>query len=128
MKITFTNEEAQQHFHSAMCNGLGYIAGYDLELKFNRETYSETSAKMSGVTQFGVCHEDVLLQMLKDGHTISLYDWNDDVVNTISIQDVYDRMPLVSVRHLLDMIEERDDADTADAILQTVFLGEVVYG
>jgi hypothetical protein len=127
MKIIFSNEEAQQHFYSAMCNGLGYITGYDLELKFNRETYKETSAKMSG-GDFGVCHEDVLLQMLKDGHKIALYDWNDDIVNTISIQDVYDRMPLVDARHLLDMVNERDDADTADAILQTVFLGEVVYG
>jgi hypothetical protein len=127
MKITFENEEAQTHFHNAMCNGLGYITGYDLELKFNREVYTETRNKMSN-GDFGVCHEDILLQMLKDGHKLSLYDWNDDVVNSISIQDVYDRLPLVQVRHLMDMVNGNDDADTADVILQTIFLGEVVYG
>jgi hypothetical protein len=29
---------------------------------------------------------------------------------------------------LVDAIEENDDAETADVILQTVFLNDVVYG
>jgi hypothetical protein len=29
---------------------------------------------------------------------------------------------------LMDAVNENDDADTADAILQTVFYGEVIFG
>jgi hypothetical protein len=50
----------------------------------------------------------------------------DEVV--ITINDVYERVQNTPLDHLLNMINEEDDADTADVILQTVFYNEVVFG
>ncbi len=135
MKIIFTNEEAQQHFHSAMCNGLGYIAGYDLELRYNQKHYDEAKSKLKqgkegapAFPEMAICYEDVLMQILRDGHRLFLMDYNEATRHDIKLQDVYDRISETPIRHLLNLIEENDDAETADVILQTVFLGEVVYG
>lgn len=123
MKITFTNEEAQQHFLSAMCNGLGYICDYDLDIRYNKADYAAAKEKLQSP-----CWEDVLLQILLDGKSLGLYDGNDDNTYYITIQDVYNRLPETPIRHLMDMVNEQDDAVTADVILQTVFLNEVIYG
>ena len=42
--------------------------------------------------------------------------------------DVHERVQNTDTRHLLDAINEKDDADTADVILQSVFYGEVIFG
>lgn len=123
MKIIFTNEEAQQHFHSAMCNGLGYIAGYDLELRYNQKHYDAAKNQMGFA-----CYEDILMQILRDGNKLFLVDLNEATRHAITLQDVYDRLSETPIRHLINLIEENDDAETADVILQTIFLGEVVYG
>jgi hypothetical protein len=123
MKITFTNEESQQHFLSAMCNGLGYISDYGLQLSYKEAEYKSAKKKLESP-----CWEDVLLQILIDGNSLSLYDGNDDVTHTITIQDVYNRLPETPMRHLMDMVNQQDDAVTADVILQTIFLEEVIYG
>lgn len=123
MKITFTNQEAQQYFLSAMCNGLGYICDYDLDIRYNKADYAAAKEKLQSP-----CWEDVLLQILLDGKSLGLYDGNDDNTYYITIQDVYNRLPETPIRHLMDMVNEQDDAVTADVILQTVFLNEVIYG
>lgn len=123
MKITFTHEESQQYFLSAMCNGLGYICDYDLDIRYNKADYAAAKEKLQSP-----CWEDVLLQILLDGNSLGLYDGNDDNTYYITIQDVYNRLPETPIRHLMDMVNEQDDAVTADVILQTIFLNEVVYG
>jgi imidazole glycerol phosphate synthase subunit HisF len=45
-----------------------------------------------------------------------------------TINDVYKRVQNTPLDHLLNMINEEDDAETADVILQTVFYNEVVFG
>jgi hypothetical protein len=143
MKIIFTNEEAQQHFHDAMCNGLGYIAGYDLKMRYNQKHYDEAKSKLYayaksklrggkggalGIPEIGICYEDVLMQILRDGNELFLVDLNEATRHAITLQDVYDRLSKTPIRHLINLIEETDDAETADVMLQTIFLGEVVYG
>ena len=46
----------------------------------------------------------------------------------ITINDVHAKVQTTDSRHLLDMINEQDDAITADVILQTVIYGEVIFG
>jgi hypothetical protein len=123
MKITFTHEEAQQHFLSAMCNGLGYISGYGLELIYEESHYKKAKKKLDSP-----CWEDVLLQILIDGNSLTLRDYECGDEFEIKIDDVYNRLPEVDIRHLMDMVNGNDDAVTADVILQTIFLGEVIYG
>ena len=133
MTISLTPQEAESHFYNALCNGLGYIGDYGLELTYDDADYeaakqnilkNRTAADISTV-----CYEDVLLQILRDGKTLTLIDnegGEDDAI--ITLKDVHERVEKTPLRHLMDAINENDDAITADVILQTVFLNDVVYG
>jgi hypothetical protein len=124
MTISFTHEEAQQLFLNALCNGLGHISYYGLELVYKDADYKKARKKLDSP-----CWEDVLLQILIDGNSLVLVDNECDGQKfKITIQDVYERLPATPIRHLMDMVNEQDDAETADVILQTIFLGEVIYG
>ena len=124
MEIRFTKEEAQGIFLDALCNGLGYISGYGLDLDYKKEDYKSAKANCKGSS-----YEDVLLQILLDGNSLTIIDEEDeDNINTITIQDVYDRISSVPFDHLSDMINGNDDATTADVILQTIFFNEIIYG
>lgn len=124
MEIKFTKEEAQGIFLDALCNGISYISGYGLDLDYKKEDYKQAKANCKGSS-----YEDVLLQILLDGNSLTIIDEEDeDNVNTITIQDVYDRISSVPIDHLSDMINGNDDATTADVILQTIFFNEIIYG
>lgn len=130
MKIQLTNPEAIKFFHNALCNGLHYLSQYGCEIEYNEHDYRKAKEKLQidpSITS--VCYEDVLIQILEDGKTLICRDTEngcDDSV--ITIDDVYERLPLTPMRHLLNMVNEQDDADTADAILQTVFYEDIIFG
>lgn len=131
MEIKLNNAESESIFHTALCNGLGYMSGYGLALNFKKEDYQ--SAKENLKSKLGentsVCYEDVLLQILRDGNSLTMVDEESDGEETIiTIQDVYDRVQKTPTRFLMDMINEQDDAETADVVIQTVFFGEIVFG
>ena len=124
MEIRFTEQEAQGIFLDALSNGLGYIGGYGLDLDYKKEDYKKAKDKLTSP-----CYEDVLLQILLDGNSLTIVDEEDeDNINTITIQDVYDRISSTPFDHLSDMINGNDDATTADVILQTIFFNEIIYG
>jgi hypothetical protein len=69
------------------------------------------------------------MQILKDGHSLTLVDEEDDEEDAIvTLKEVHERVSKTPIKHLVNAIEENDDAETADVILQTVFLNDVVYG
>jgi hypothetical protein len=121
MEIRFTEQESQDIFLNALCNGLTELCYYDLELDFEEDHYEQAKAYSKGRS-----FEDVLLQILLDGNTLSLID--DEDTHTITIDDVHTRVALAPFNHLVDMIDGHDDATTADVILQQVFFNEIIYG
>jgi hypothetical protein len=133
MKIIFTAEEAEQHFHNALCNGSN-LPYYGLTLDYSEADYAK--AKKSLVQKqkkgkFGetICREDVWLEILKIGGKLTLIDEENAVKpKSITLKHVHTRIGKTPLKHLVDAINENDDADTADAILQTVFYGEVIFG
>lgn len=124
MQIILTKEESVKFFLDALCNGLTLLPGYGLELDYNDDEYNASRDKLTSP-----CFEDVLIQMLQDGYKLKIIDHEGDgnYNKEITIQDVYDRVCKTPVDHLTDMICERDDACTADAILQTVFFNEITF-
>ena len=44
MKITLEKQESEEIFFNAMCNGLGYVTGYGLELDYKEEEYAAAKA------------------------------------------------------------------------------------
>jgi hypothetical protein len=130
MKIILTPQESEEYFFNALCNGLGYVeSGYCLELIYDERMYLEAKIILQKERPDDtICYEEVLMKMLQLGGGLNLYDHNDEQDNIIVLEDVHERVATTQLNHLMDMIEERDDAITADVIIQTVFLGEIIYG
>jgi hypothetical protein len=130
MQIKLENHESEQMFHSALCNGLGYMGGYGLEVEFKKEDYDSAGRNLRDAATAAVCYEDVLMQILREGGELTMVDVECDgeYTRSISLADVHDRVQQAPVRFLMDMIKEQDDAETADVILQTVFFEEIVFG
>jgi hypothetical protein len=69
------------------------------------------------------------MQILRDGNSLRLVDvegGEDDAV--ITLADVHERVSNTPMDHLMNAVNENDDAETADVILQTVFLKDIIYG
>jgi hypothetical protein len=135
LKISLTNELSEEIFFNALCNSLGYMcSGYGLSIGYAHEHYKNAKANLtSDSSEFqAICYEDILMQILRDGNTLTIEEdcseLEDLEVFIITLADVHERVKNVPLDHLLDMINENDDAVTGDVVLQTVFLNEIVYG
>jgi len=131
MKIILDNEESEKFFHNALCNSMGEVCSYGLSLDYSDKEYKAAVKKLKEESPNSVvCREDVWMQILKDGGSLTLTDDEDEdgEKNTITLADVHKKVNEVEDRHLTDMANENDDAYTGDAIIQTVFFGEIVYG
>lgn len=126
MKIELTHEEAEKFFHNALCNGLNYFESYDIELTYNEEEYKEARKTAKSEDGGSVCYEDILMQMLKNGNNLIAQGYDETYI--LNLEKMYAQMNQVPLSRLLEMINEEDDADTADIILQVCFIGEHIYG
>jgi len=133
MKIVLTHEESEKHFHNALCNGSN-ISYYGLSLDYTEKDYKEakkslTDKQKKGIFTDTICREDVWMEILRIGGKLTLVDEENGVGNkSITLKHVHSRVAMTPLRHLMDAINENDDADTADCILQTVFYKEVIFG
>lgn len=125
MKVTLTKKESEELFHTAICNGLDYISAYGLDLWYSDRDYQNAKSKLDSP-----CYEDVLMQILRDGGVLKLIDheYYGEYSKAIRLKDVHTMVQETPLEHLMDAINEDDDACTADVILQTVFYGEVIFG
>lgn len=131
MKIQLTNEEKLQYFHTALCNGLDWISGYGLYVKYDKDAYNQSAQKLkeSDLSEFA-CYEDVLIKMIKDGKKLEFVDEECDgeYTRTIGINEILSNIEKTPVRNLLNIHEEQDDAEDADAVIQSVLYGEIIFG
>ena len=132
MKISLTPIESEDYFLNALCNGLHELGQYGIELDYNEDEYKLSRASLGPNAP---CFEDILMQMLRDGYKLAFTDTEAEgtmfiaeETMFITMNDVHARVQTTDTRHLLDMINEQDDAVTADVILQTVIYGEVIFG
>lgn len=127
-KIILTPEESENYFHTALCNG-SYFASYG-KIHYSTEEYNEAKFLLKAVGKDDrICYEDVLLKMLKSGFSLHFVcNEGAEYNKSITLKDVHKKVKLTPLDHLNDMINENDDAVTADVILQTVFFGEVIFG
>jgi hypothetical protein len=124
MKVELTKEESEKMFLDALCNGSGELAGYGISIDYTDEAYAQAKKSLENP-----CREDVWMQILKDGNELTFLDAEDeDNTQVITIKDVHEKVQKTPHSHLMDMINENDDAITSDCILQTVIFGDVIYG
>ncbi len=128
MKIVLTKEEAENHFYNALCNGSN-MRYYGVILDYSDKDYSAAKKSLKGKSKEGICQEDVWMEILRIGGKLTFIDEENGVGNkSITLKDVHSKVAKTPLNHLMDAVNENDDADTADAILQTVFYGEVIFG
>lgn len=125
MEIKLTNQESEEYFFNALCNGLQEMQYYGLCFDYEATEYKEAKEKLSSP-----CYEEVLMQILRDGNRLTMVDveGEGDMTRSINLQDVHERVKNTQLSHLQAMIDEEDDAVTADVILQTVFFSEIIFG
>jgi len=128
MKITLSKSESEKIFHNSLCNG-SQIAFYGLSIEYDPKEYNKSKKSLEKANQ-SLCYEDVWMQMLKDGYSLTIVDseGEGDYTKSITLADVHARVKLTPTRHLMDAINEEDDGDTADVILQTVFFKDIIFG
>ena len=128
MKIMLTKDESEKFFYNALCNGLGYLSGYGLELTYNKQDY--VKARKNAVSEFdSPCYEEVLMQILRNGGTLSLVDHESgEETKHVTLADIHTNVSNTPAKWLLQMIDECDDAVTADCILQSTFYGDILFG
>ena len=125
LKISLTNELSEEIFYNALCNSMDYMcSSYGLDLWYKEADYKNAKAKLTNP-----CIEDVWMQMLRDGCKIGLKDLEGgEDTAYIKLATIHERVKNVPLDHLLDMIDENDDATTGEVVLQIVFLNEIIYG
>lgn len=130
ISIVLTHEKSEELFYNALCNSLSYMRGYGLSLSYEKGEYAFARIVLISQGKEDICHEDVLMEILREGNSLKLIDEENDgdMTREIYMHHVWKRVQLTPIDHLVDMIEERDDATTGDVILQTVFFGDVVFG
>ena len=127
MKVLFEKHESEEMFHDALCNGLSEISIHGLKIDYSDDDYKKAKDKLS-TDEFSAVYYDVLMQILKDGNKLKLVDEEGDNSWSITLGDVHGRMSNVDFKHLVDMSYGNDDAVTADVIIQTIFINDVMYG
>lgn len=130
MKIILTPKESETYFHNALCNGIGYIRGYGLELTCDEKDYTKAKEILKSKNpNETICYEDIYMEILRSGNKLKMIDHESgEYTKEINLQDIHERVQKTPLLHLQDMIEETDDATTADVILQTVFFENIIFG
>ena len=132
MTITLTHEEAEKHIHSALCNAYPEVRSAGGDIEWYEEDYNEAKKSLQKRTPADqtICIEDVLVEILRIGKKLT---WNDndgdgEYTRSIELKDVHERVQLMPIDHLMDMINEQDDATTGYLLLQQVFFNEQIFG
>jgi hypothetical protein len=127
--ISVSKEKSEELFYNALCGG-GVLAGYGLSLETDETEYKKAKEDLAKESKRGICVEDIWMKILRNGGKLTLIDRedDDDELGSIVLNDVHERVQKTPAQDLLDAINENGDGCTDDVMLQTVFLGDVVYG
>lgn len=129
MRVILDPLEAENLFHTALCNGLGGFDYYGISVSYDEKDYDKAKESLKD-THASACYEDILLQILRNGGKLFIIDHegeDEEIQKSITLADVHERVHNAPNAHLMNIIFERDDAITADVILQWVFFQEIIY-
>ncbi len=131
VELKLSKEKSEEFFYEALCNGLDYLSGYGLSIKYFETDYKKAKNVLQSKNKNGICYEDVLMQILKNGGSLKLIDneCDGEYNSTIKLTHVHERVEKTPIEHLIEYINETGgDATTADVVLQTVFYKDIIFG
>ena len=128
VEFVVSKELAEDMFYNSICNSLGYINEYGIELKYTKRDYLEAKEVLIKDGS-NVCFEDVIMQILRNGKTITFIDNEEceDAV-TLTLDIIHQNIIYVPQKFLIDFLQENDDAETGDVIIQSILYKEIVFG
>ena len=132
IKNTITREGMLNLFHTCLTSLDFYNGALSIDCDKSEYTQAKERLKERSPNEY-VCVEDIYREVLNGYGTIEVseYDEYDDVNNPVGsfdINDLIENFENVEPYFVAQILDGQDDACTHDAILQTLFLGEVVYG
>ena len=139
MKIVLTEQESEKYFETALCDGLGYfLTSYGFCIDLDGDKYAKVKNMVRAEVKedegddedysLKLCREPLLMMYLKEGGSIKFQDDEGDYDTDLTIKLIHERVQETPIEHLVDMVNEQGDADTADAVIQSVLFGEVIFG
>jgi hypothetical protein len=130
IEVKLSKEKSEEFFYNALCNGLGYFSSYGVTLELDEKNYQKAKKTLAENGNSAPCYEDVMMQMLKNGDTLDFTDeeCEGEYSCKLTLKQVHENISLTPIDHLMNMITENDDAETADVIIQTVLYKDIIFG
>jgi hypothetical protein len=141
MQTIATTEEKLKIVHSCLCSGLPFFVDYGFTLDYNGHEYKKAKKSLEAQQAAGtwkspfdlddICIEDVQTEMLRMGFTLKFKGGEGNKsshITPLNLEVIEKNWDKINQRHLADMVNENDDANTADIIMQGILFGEEVYG
>lgn len=128
VRVSISDNDVPTLFRDCLCSGsVGFGA---LRLEFAHDSYAEAKESLrKQKPDETLCWEDVITEMLKIGKTLTFIDVEDEeTFYLVNLETIRKNVAKIELQHLNAMINEQDDAITHDSILQTLIMGEIVYG
>ena len=128
VRFQISENEVLKLFRDCLCSGsVGFGA---LRIDFRDEDYAAAKKVLKQQEpERTIYWESVIAEILNLGLILKFTDVEDEdnifLVNKKSLQQNSSKIEL---QHLNQMLNGNDDAITHDSILQTLILGEIVYG
>ena len=106
--------------------GTGYFEEFGLKLLYSEKEYEEARLKLPKNKPL---LEDILMQILKDGNSITFIDvkGKGEYTEFLSLRKAFQNIPKVSLRTLLEFEEGMEDTNSASIVLQTILYEEIVF-
>jgi hypothetical protein len=130
MNIQLTNQEKEEIFFNAMCNGLSNVSYWEFEIDYNSEDYQSAKESLLNNGKSSVCYEEVFMEMLKTGKSIDFVDLGCDgeYTKSLTMDMIHKNIEKTPMNNLFNVEQEQDDSFDADAILQSVLFEEIIFG
>jgi hypothetical protein len=130
VSIKLTDGFKKEILLNSLCNGLGQLQCYGLELSWDDSDYSAAKKSYYEKTKkiSGACYEDILLEILTMGKHLSFLDHETDEVFYLTMDLALQNLDKLEVERVIQLIDETDDSETADVVLQTCLFGEIIFG
>lgn len=132
--IEAKEEDRLKILHSALCNGWNEMLHFGLECDYDGDDYAAARDTLiaAGNTAEELCFEDILIQLVRNGKTITVSDIElgdePEVVGYLSLANLNANWDKAPARILLAYINGEDDAWTAVDFMQVISMGEITRG
>lgn len=128
VRFQISENEVLRLFRDCLCSGsVGFGA---LRIDFKDHDYAVAKKSLEQRhPERTIYWESVIAEIINLGQVLKFTDVEDEenifLVNKKSLQE---NSPKIELHHLNQMLNGSDDLVTHDSILQTLILGEIVYG